>query len=163
MIKKGILHFLIAKLVYLQGALWKKQLIASFLEHFKWKSRIKFEAYFFSLIFLDLIRKKVTYLVFLAVMLNLVACGRDTLWRELFITKISSREILEKSVIVLIRLTFLFLSFFIIFQRCNFSIIYGHKTRSNNTSTNQVPKCYITVEITTLYEIKSLSSQKEMC
>ena len=92
LIKKGILHFLIAKLVYLQGALWKKQLIASFLEHFKWKSRKKFEAYFFSLIFPDLIRKKVIYPVFLAVMLNIVACGRNTLWRELLITKI----VLEK-------------------------------------------------------------------
>ena len=38
LIKKGILHFLNAKLVYLQGALLKKQLIASFLEHFKGKS-----------------------------------------------------------------------------------------------------------------------------
>ena len=38
LIKKGILHFLNAILVYLQGALRKKQLIASFLEHFKGKS-----------------------------------------------------------------------------------------------------------------------------
>ena len=129
LIKKGNLRFLIAKLVYLQGALRKKQLIASFLDHFKWKSRIKFESYFFSLIFPDLIRKKVIYLIFLAAMLNLVACGQDTLWRELFITKISSRGILEKFVIELIRLTFLFLSFFIWFRRWNFSIIHGNKTR----------------------------------
>ena len=35
MIKKNILNFLIAILVYLQGALPKKQLTASFVEHFK--------------------------------------------------------------------------------------------------------------------------------
>ena len=38
LIKKGILHFLNATLVCLQGALREKQLIASFLEHFKVKS-----------------------------------------------------------------------------------------------------------------------------
>ena len=37
LIKKGILHFLNAILVYLQGATPKKQLIASFLEHIKEK------------------------------------------------------------------------------------------------------------------------------
>ena len=35
MMKKNILNFLIAILAYLQGALRKKQLTASFLEHFK--------------------------------------------------------------------------------------------------------------------------------
>ena len=43
--------------------------------------------------------------------------------------KNSSREILEKFVIVLIRLTFLFLSFLTLFQCWNFSIIHGNKTR----------------------------------
>ena len=38
LIKKGILDFLNAVLVCLQGDLRQKQLIASFLEHFKGKS-----------------------------------------------------------------------------------------------------------------------------
>ena len=38
LIKKDILHFLNAILVCLQGVLWKKQLVASFLEYFKGKS-----------------------------------------------------------------------------------------------------------------------------
>ena len=42
--------------------------------------------------------------------------------------KNSSREILEKFEIVLIRLTFLFLSFLTLFQSWNFSIIHGNKT-----------------------------------
>ena len=53
--------------------------------------------------------------------------------------KNSSREILGKFVIVLIRLTFLFLS------------------------SNQVAECYVTVGITAFSEIKSLSLQKGMC
>ena len=67
--------------------------------------------------------------------------------------KNSSREILEKFEIVIIRLIFLLLSFLALFQRWNFSIIHGNKTRS----TNQVSECYITVEIAAFYEIKSLS------
>ena len=35
MMKKNIVNFLIAILAYLQGALRKKQLTASFVEHFK--------------------------------------------------------------------------------------------------------------------------------
>ena len=77
--------------------------------------------------------------------------------------KNSSREIIGKFVIVLIRLTFLFLSFLTLLQRRNVSIIHRNKTRQNNTSSNQVPECYITVGITALSEIKSLSQQKGMC
>ena len=43
--------------------------------------------------------------------------------------KNSSREVLEKFVIVLTRLTFLFLSFLTLFQGGNFSMIHGNKTR----------------------------------
>ena len=46
MIKKNILNFLIATLAYLQAALRKKQLAASFVEHFKENHENKICAYF---------------------------------------------------------------------------------------------------------------------
>ena len=118
LIKKGILHFLNAILVCLQGALRKKQLIASFLEHFKGKSwkhlKLIFQSYISKL--------KIFHTLFYWL----------SIWiyrKRVIDHKNSPREILEKILIVLIRLFFLFLSFLTLFYQRNFSINHGNKTR----------------------------------
>ena len=118
LIKKGILHFLNAILVCLQGALRKKQLIASFFRHLKgnsWKH--------LKLIFQSHNSKfKIFHTLFYWL----------SIWiyrKRVIDHKNSPREILEKILIVLIRLIFLFLSFLTLFYERNFSINHGNKTR----------------------------------
>ena len=117
LIKKGILHFLNAILIYLQGALRKKQQ-TSFLEYFKGKSWKHL-----MLIFQSHISKfKIFYTLFYWL----------SIWiyrKRVIDHKNSPREILEKILIVLIRLIFLFLSFLTLFYERNFSINHGNKTR----------------------------------
>ena len=118
LIKKGILHFLNAILVCLQGALRKKQLIASFLEHFKgksWKhSKLIFQSY--------ISKFKIFHTLFYWLSI--------WIYRKWVIDhKNSPREILEKILIVLIRLIFLFLSFLALFHGWSSSINHGNKTR----------------------------------
>ena len=118
LIKKGILDFLNAILVCLQGDLRQKQLIASFLEHFKGKSWQHLK-----LIFQSHISKfKIFHTLFYWL----------SIWiyrKRVIDHKNSPREILEKILIVLIRLIFLFLSFLTLFYKRNFSINHGNKTR----------------------------------
>ena len=118
LIKKGILHFLNAILVYLQGALRKKQLITFFLEHFKgkpWKHlKLIFQSQFSKF--------KIFHTLFYSLLI--------WIYRKRIIDhKNSPREILETVLIVLIRLIFLFLSFFTLFHERNFSISHSNKTR----------------------------------
>ena len=118
LIKKGILHFLNATLICLQGALRKKQLIASFLEHFKVKSwkhlKLIFQSYISKL--------KIFHTLFYWL----------SIWiyrKRVIDHKNSPREILEKNLIVLIRLIFLLLSFLTLFYERNFSRNHDNKTR----------------------------------
>ena len=118
LIKKGILHFLNAILVCLQGALRKKQLIASFFRHLKgnsWKH--------LKLIFQSHNSKfKIFHTLFYWLSI--------WIYRKWVIDhKNSPREILEKILIVLIRLIFLFLSFLALFHEWSSSINHGNKTR----------------------------------
>ena len=118
LIKKGILHFLNAILVCLQGALRKKQLIAFFFKHLKGNSRKHLK-----LIFQSHISKfKIFHTLFYWLSI--------WIYRKWVIDhKNSPREILEKILIVLIRLIFLFLSFLALFHEWSSSINHGNKTR----------------------------------
>ena len=94
--KKGILHFFHAILVYLQGALRKKQLIDSLSEHFKEKSWKHLKLIFQS----HISRFRIFHTLFYWI----------SIWiyrKRVIDQKNSPREILEKILIVLIRLIFL--------------------------------------------------------
>ena len=103
---------------FLQGALRKKQLIASFLEHFKGKSWK-----YLKLIFQSHISKfKIFHTLFYWL----------SIWiyrKRVIDLKNRPRKIIEKILIVLIRLIFLFLSFLTLFHERNFSISHDNKTR----------------------------------
>ena len=117
LIKKPILHFLNTRLVCLQGALRKKRFITSFLGHFKGKSWKHLKPIFQS----HISKFKIFHNLFY----------RLPIWiyrKRVIDHKNSPREVLEKVLIVLTRLNFLFLSFLTLFYVRNSSINNSKKT-----------------------------------